>query len=463
MVERETAVSPRPRSRRGHCLLVALLLTISLQAQAFTAAISDQESIRVRISKLAGDSTQVSGLDLRFTGHPQPLTGYHAFKVRWERPLAPGLPLTWIVTDRDRGTELARLKAKKFEIFGTNLRVGVKSVPTFVQLAPSDLKARSIDVVAQLDLETYLAGVLPSEMPASWPLESLKAQAVAARTFALWRKSQRKNPALTFDVESDVMDQVFRQPQAGLLKTQRLSNVERALKETRSVILEDSRRRTFQAYFHADCGGQTEEASNVWGSGEKMGTAKDGACPLNPRARWTTQISGVSLSQKLGALGASLRAPAAATASSSSAFSKRRVTSIEILKTTASGRIDTLQVAFNAGDDVILSGHAFRMALGFDQIKSTQFAVSKTGGDFIFKGIGYGHGVGLCQWGARELAKAGKSYQQILSHYYPKASLVKLSGELDSSPEVTAELASAAGPFAPGSEIRPELRSPRRL
>lgn len=411
----------------GHCFAVLLILCLSVQANALTASISDQEMIRVRLSKLASESTTVSGLDLRFTDRAQPYAGYRAFKIKWERPLAPGLPVTWVVSDRDRGTELARVKARKFELFGGNIRVGIKQVPSFVQLIPSDLKARTIDLVAQLDLETYLLGVLPSEMPGSWPLESLKAQAVAARTFALFRKSQRTSPSANFDVESDVMDQVFKHPQTGLLKSQKMSNVERALKETRSVILQDSRRRTFQAYFHADCGGQTEEASNVWGNGEQMGTTKDGSCPLNPRARWLTKLSGGVVSEKLSMIGLYNRG-----SNNGANGSARRVSSMEVLKTTPSNRIETLQVVFNSGEDLILSGHALRMALGFDQIKSTQFSIQKKGSDFLFQGIGYGHGVGLCQWGARELARAGKTYQAILKHYYPKAALITMSSEIRS-------------------------------
>jgi stage II sporulation protein D len=412
----------------GKLILFSVMVfvsALSYVAPSQAAALNDSytESIRVRISKLKNDSVSFTGLGLRFPGQPQSQPGYRAYTIKWLKPLAPGLPTTWVVSDRDRGNEIARVKTRAFTIQGESIRVGLRSVPDRIALVPTDSSAKSMDVVATLDLEDYLRGVLPSEMPASWPLEALKAQAVAARTFALFRKSQKSNSFSNYDVESDVMDQVFRNPLADDARSVRIANVERALRETRSLVLLDPRHEAFQAYFHADCGGRTEEARAVWGGGEVLGTAVDGACPLNPKAKWVATYSAAELERKLQKLSRGRDAGAS------------RLTDIAILARTKSGRIDSLKLSFSDGRVATLSGHAFRMAVGFDQVKSTQFTVKRNGQAFELAGVGYGHGVGLCQWGAKQMARVGKTYQEILSHYYPKAKLER-AGEIGAAPEI---------------------------
>ncbi|RYZ76229.1 MAG: SpoIID/LytB domain-containing protein [Proteobacteria bacterium] len=391
---------------------------------------TSQETIRVRLSKIKADTVTVTGLSLRFPGMPQGLAGFRALRLRHQAPMAPGLPPTWIVTDRDRGQEITRLKAKSFEFVGNTIRVNLKPVPNRVAFAASEFSsqaASSIDVVSTLDIEDYLRGVLPSEMPASWPVEALKAQAVAARTFALFRKFQKSQSRSNFDVESDVMDQVFNHPLLSDVTKTRLANVDKAIDGTRAVVLLDPRNQAFQAYFHADCGGRTEEATAVWGGKETLGTAIDGSCPMNPRATWTASYSGRDLAKLLA------KSPLTSALFANSAA----VFGVQIVKRTNSGRIDEMLVSMTdrlGGTRVAtLSGHAFRMAVGFNTIKSTQFTIeprgalnSKSGLNFALAGQGYGHGVGMCQWGAKQMAREGKSYQAILKHYYPKAKLEQL-------------------------------------
>lgn len=363
------------------------------------------ETIRVRLSKLKTDRASFSGVGLRFTGMTTALQGYRAIIVRPLR-LSDGSAM-WIVTDRDRGGELVRVMARSFELQGSSVRVGLKAAPDRLRLTSG------FDLIATLDLEDYLRGVLPSEMPASWPVEALKAQAIAARTFAVFKKNQRRDSA-DFDVEANVMDQVFNHPLEGSDRHPATANVEQAISETKSIVLVGPNQEAFQTFFHADCGGQTEEAKEVWGGGARTGTAVDGFCPLNPRATWSTSYSSSELSKKLASL----------YKKSSSSL----ITGAEVVKRTGSGRIAQMRLLWNDGSVTPISGHLFRMTVGYDRVKSTQFKIesnsqSKT---FQLSGLGYGHGVGMCQWGAKKLALTGKTYQEILSHYYSKAQFARL-------------------------------------
>src|SRR5690606_4190360 len=143
-------------------------------------------------------------------------------------------------------------------IKGDNLRVNSRRVPSHILLYP---KNKSIDVIAVLDMEEYLKGVLPHEMPLVWPLEALKAQAVVARSFTMRQVESRKNNP--YHLDSTVNDQMYKFDSS--FTAQERDNLRKALEQTRDEILETSNGRTVRALYHADCGGQTEKASEVWG------------------------------------------------------------------------------------------------------------------------------------------------------------------------------------------------------
>lgn len=249
---------------------------------------------------------------------------------------------------------------------------------------------RKTNTIATLDLETYLRGVLPAEMPASWPLEALKAQAVAARTFALFRQGQSRSK--DFDVEADVMDQMF------LTDAETTKQAEQAIDETRGLVLQTPQGKFVAAYFHSDCGGHTEDARNVWGAGESTGTT---GCPFSPKSNWKLRLT-------LKQLAAKLRLPLKA---------------VELGARNESGRVSRVVLALADGSGRTIAANDFRHALGYGELKSTAFSISREGETYTFAGRGFGHGVGLCQWGARQMAKQGHSFKEILAHYYPKARL----------------------------------------
>lgn len=397
MLGTRSAIKAWMASRESLALAVlALLLHFPSASRA------ELGEVRVRLSKVK-TSFSLSGMNLRFPGaNERAAESFRAIRVSWKPSLQKNKGYLFKVEDRDTRELLAQFHAQAFEVAGQNLRMSLKPVPERLSVVPTGLV--EADLIGRMDLETYLKGVLPAEMPSSWPLEALKAQAVAARTFALYRIRQREKVQAPYHLESTVMDQVFFiNEETG----DSLKNAERAIHETRGFVLRDERGGPFAAYFHADCGGRTEEARAVWGNGEKLGTAIDGACPLSPQARWLAVLSAEEIARRLREPGNSAS-----------------LLELAALTETGSGRVENLALKWGNGSQTQVSGHRFRMALGFDRIKSTNFKLQKlAGGRYEFIGRGHGHGVGLCQWGSRHLALEGRSFKEILQHYYPAARL----------------------------------------
>lgn len=354
---------------------------------------------------------------------PEKLTGEHA-KKRAVGSAMTSLSISarrvggrtlWTIADKSSGVVRGRLVGEAIEVRGDMLRVDLKPTPGNVTLRAVPGSAKMMDIITRMDLETYLLGVLPREMPANWPLEALKAQAVASRSFALERIRTRTRENLAYHLESTVMDQVFAWHEPDAIGGERLENVRRALNETKDEILSDSKGQVVAAYFHADCGGKTETANAVWGGSAKAtGTAIDRSCPFSPRARWRWSVSSEELAMRLrSTLGLPLQS---------------KIADMRAESLSESGRILKLALIMDDGTKRRLSGQQLRSVLGFDRVKSTAFEVKRRiDGGFSFEGRGHGHGVGLCQWGSKKLASQGADYKRILSHYYPKAAFARLA------------------------------------
>jgi len=483
--------------RTGLVAILPWLLPISTVAGATNvAATVSTTSVRVRLERLRGP-VSISGMGLRYSGsesgasvmeRPRAAAAaatatamfqFQSIRVQWQ-PVTDesgsggdddggrgrGEEARWTLEDRDTGARLASWRAKSLEVSGDGLRLNLKPVPSRLSLIAS---AKGVDLIANMDVEDYLRGVLPSEMPADWPLEALKAQAVAARTFALYRRESRERVNAPYHLESSVMDQVFSFPLFEEGAEASRANADRAVRETRGLVLQDERRRPFAAYFHADCGGRTEEAAKMWGgrsrghtgsggsssdgdgdghgrggsgSGDdggvrRSGTAIDGACPLNPLARWSLSLSFDEIARRFrssmrnwtmrGDLNLMRSPMERSPAGLVSMFvpESARVASLELLDRTPSGRVANVRVRWSDGRETMFSGHELRMALGTEKLRSTNFQLKRREGFFEFVGRGFGHGVGLCQWGARHLAMNGKGFRDILKHYYPNAVLAR--------------------------------------
>jgi stage II sporulation protein D len=265
-------------------------------------------------------------------------------------------------------------------------------------------------------MEDYVKGVLAKEMPVGKNeenLEALKALAVCVRTYA---QKKLKDGKIYFDIYDDTRDQVY----GGMDAESPLSN--RAAGETKNLILKyDGTQATL--FYHSTCGGYTESSQNVFTKEyvTYLKGIKDGSepyCKISPRFEWTetygkeliiSRLKNYSLLNDLN----------------------YRLEDISILSRFNSGRVNEMEikVVSNSSEKktIIIKGNEIRSILRTSDGKmilwGTMFDVSKKSNSIVLSGKGFGHGVGLCQWGAIALSQKGWSYKDILEHYYPGTEL----------------------------------------
>ncbi len=248
-------------------------------------------------------------------------------------------------------------------------------------------------LVNEIGMESYLYGLINKECLPSWSLEAKKAQAVAARTYAMYRKLER--PSLYCDLGHTAVDQVYGGLDAEDAKSRK------AVRETHGEVLTYASH-IVKSYYHSNCGGRTASAAEVWGTEEPyLPGVKCDYCKNTTSYRWDYKISVAKLAQKLNV---------------PSKLGKRFF--LDIAKRSKSGRAQTIRLKY-AGHSETMTGEEFRSTLGYGNIRSTLFTFSKTGSTYIFKGRGSGHGVGMCQWGSSVMAKQGHDYREILYYFYP--------------------------------------------
>lgn len=253
-------------------------------------------------------------------------------------------------------------------------------------------------------VDDYLLSVVPEEMPVDWPAEAIKAQSVAARSFAL--ASCGRHAGEGYDLCTTTHCQLY----TGTAAEKSASNA--AIKATRGEVLTYGGK-PIEALFHTDSGGMTENSEDVWGSHVPyLRAAKDTPAKTMP---WTKTISRADLERKLAAKGhdiGKVRSIALSPLAIGRAAKDR----------TASGRVKTMTVKGTKGT-ATLSGTTWRSLLG---LKSTLFDAKLTKDAVTFTGYGSGHGLGISQWGAERMAAKGASYAEILYHYYTGTKLQQL-------------------------------------
>lgn len=269
----------------------------------------------------------------------------------------------------------------------------------------------SLYAVNEVPLEEYLQGVLPCEMSPSSPAEALKAQAVAARSYTLRKIGHFK------DQPYDVDDTVRTQAYFGMEKEDPRSTA--AVQATRRQVLFYNGA-VVNAIYGAVSGGQTENCHEVWGGSPvpylmSFPDVDERGRPYAEGARlmtWNTAYTQQEFENLLRAGGYSLGA----------------VVEVWIAETTSSGRVASVRIVGTHGEATI-RGNDLRWILGVDRLRSTWFNVGRTSVGWEFAGRGWGHGVGMCQEGAKGRALAGQSYLQILGAYYPGAELRIVQGD----------------------------------
>jgi len=273
---------------------------------------------------------------------------------------------------------------------GTALSAGGRTVRGEVVVRSHKGHLQLVNVVT---LEQYLAAVLGSEMPVSFPEEALKAQAVAARTYALQKKLEALGQP--FHLGSSVLHQVY----GGLAREE--ARTRAAVEATRGEVL-TYELAPIEAYFHASCGGRTEGGQAALGRPLPYLASVPCTCGRTAQAHWEVALQPQELKALFGA---------------------------EVRKLEVDGRSGTGRVQGLRGGGRRLDAVSFRQKLGYTRVKSLWFEVlqpRKKGQPVVLRGNGYGHGAGLCQVGARTHAEDGWDYRRILAHYYPGAELQRV-------------------------------------
>jgi stage II sporulation protein D len=280
---------------------------------------------------------------------------------------------------------------------------------------------KTFDVVNQLSIDQYLQGVVPKEAFPSWPAETLKAQAVASRTYALYVVQSRKDGGPHYDVHADVRSQAY----GGVDRETPQTN--QAVQQTRGIVLASGpkgREKIFCAYFSSTCGGITASGADVFEDDTPALRAhsSDG-CADSPRYRWpVVELKKDELTRRIRLWGERQKMSIARMA---------KLKSIDVTDRNELGRPVQFAVTDVAGKRFTLRAEQMRNAMNAGgpekpQVLSSFFTPVDAGDSIkLTEGRGWGHGVGLCQYCTAGWAERGMKAKQILQASYPGAALVR--------------------------------------
>jgi stage II sporulation protein D len=297
-----------------------------------------------------------------------------------------------------RGTDMLVDGAPGPAQFGGPLKLDGRELAGRLELFADKGALVAVNVV---DLEDYVAAVVGSEVPPAWPAEALRAQAVAARTFAAAQKIAQ-GPGARAHLGASVLDQVYRgtaHPAPSALK---------AARDTEGEVLTWGAA-PIAAFFSASCGGTSESAEVAFNLAPGTTPYLRGGDEDEDENRWTKRIP-------LAGITAALRKAGRVRA---------EVQDLRIASRTRSGRARTMSLTTPQGSRP-LPAVELRQLVGYTALPSLLFDVEVDGKDAVFRGKGSGHGVGLCQFGARGRALKGEGYRAILAHYYPGAEIRRM-------------------------------------
>ncbi|MGC9991813.1 MAG: SpoIID/LytB domain-containing protein [Candidatus Cybelea sp.] len=251
-------------------------------------------------------------------------------------------------------------------------------------------------IVNLVDIEAYVSSVVPAEMSPRWPAAALEAQSICARTYVL----QRSNPRRAYDLVPSELDQVYRGIEG------ESPNATAAVSATTGKVLRFSAGFAQVAYSSC-CGGHTEASSDAWGGVPfpYLGGVVCTSCSDSPYFRWSSSLTLESIAASLPASLASIG----------------DLVDLRVADRDASGRARVFELV-GRNDSVTVPGSAFRRAIGPRTLRSLLITAVQhwpDSPDIDIEGGGLGHGVGLCQWGARGMGVAGAGAAAILAHYFP--------------------------------------------
>lgn len=263
----------------------------------------------------------------------------------------------------------------------------------------------SIDVINVVDLERYLDGVVGSEMDPSWPQAALQAQAIVARTYAVAHLGTRE--WLGYDLRAGEQDQAYK----GVVAE--TPTVVSAVTTTRGKILVAGAD-VVHAYYSSCDGGYTSSGAALADPEPYLVAQQDPYCTTSPDDGWRASVDAQTFASALRAGFADIGA----------------IVSVAVASRDASGR--ALSVAISGSKDSrVIPATTFRALAGNHVVRSTRIdSISVRGGVIRVAGEGFGHGVGMAQWGARGMAEAGKTADEILEFYYHGAQFASIADRL---------------------------------
>src|SRR5688572_20772182 len=394
-------------------------------AADFTPAIRSEVSIDARERKIlldgmAGavsfgtaekaDLTSLADFIVGKTGTSRPLQGFRfngwfvGIAFPSDKLTDPGNAQLGVVVflRNAHGAEAAELARPIFEEFSPSTTSANR--PAEPQQPQVAIHQVSENVTERMPLEEYVAQVVATEGSMETEPEALKALAVAARTYAL--KNLKRHAHDGYDFCSTTHCQRFE-------KSQTRAAIVDAVKTTAGIVLRDEEGQIVDSYFGASCGGMTANIRTLWGTNSPpyLQGVRDDFCSSESHSRWTDTIPADRMSKALRSdprtdVGQIIRA-------------------VSVERYDGTGRAELVSIV---GDRRrVVNGWDFKLivgrALGWSLLKSSRFTVSRSGSGFVFRGSGFGHGLGLCQEGAHVMAQRGFTHRQILAKYFPGTNL----------------------------------------
>lgn len=379
-----------------------LLFLITIPVIAFASIRSDRPDslykIKVRIAKNL-DTVEISGTDLTRKLHPineeKQFGGRKKIKFNCQRFTKDNKQLdeSVLLASLKSSTGLVTFKKKKYQ--------GKLHVVT-------SNKSRRCDVVNELNMDDYISSLLSKEMNASWPIEALKAQAIAARTYALNKMMKTGNLDHDFydlensekhQVNGDFFDVTKRTMKAAL--------------ETSGRVLVNKKGELVPAFFHASCGGHTLKPHEVWAN-KVVGYKSTNCNYCKKKKNWESDISKTRFKKFLK------------WGMKKKYFKTVKLSeNIRVYPDKKSKKYVNVKIAKKR---IRIKKSLFRRYFGRRVFPSNNFYVADHSekGDLLLVGKGNGHGVGLCQVGSKGLAQKGWDYKRILSHYFPELKLERV-------------------------------------
>lgn len=373
-----------------------LILLSFFYCQKLAHAQEIQDQIRIRIDK-EQEYFYVSGLDLENRVHKNnSLRAYPGqATIKFDCDLK--------VHQNQSGPKLI------YSISSPSGVINIKGQTYFGRVdVISSHKRRGCDLINVLTLETYISTLLAHEMNASWPVEALKAQAVAARSYALYyihtnQVSRVLGSEAYYDLENSEKHQVSGNISSVTERTKK------ATQATRGQVLKVKAGEYTPIFYHARCGGKTFIPSQVWGN--SVGSYKSVNCPachVSSKGDWKYYISNTELLKFL-------------------TWVQKKTFNANEKINLVEDSIDKSSIKiYHGANPYMISKSMFRKYFGRFKFFSNLFQVKAYSLGILAAGKGLGHGVGLCQIGAHSLAQKGTDYKSILKHYFPDYKLVTL-------------------------------------